>query len=626
MKNTKNKMYSLILSFVIVILLCSCPIINNNGSEYGTLEIDIENMVSRSIQPDHKEISSYRISGTGPNGITFNSINSTETHIEIPNLLEGTWSIKVEALNSESVIIGSKQKDIEIDGPLTIRTFNLEYLSGNGIFDLSIKYPEYMTFIDSVTVKLSLNSSQVDNSTLDSDTAITTGGDSVISKQYSTLNSNLYDIEIIFKDDTSTQIGENLIDEVNIIKGLTTNGEFVVDSSNIFGEQEIYAPSRNDLVGFPTDHESFFGTSISIDEDTAVICDNYDVGEDHYGLEIGSAHIFERNNTNGNWSETVRLTPKDTDSQNKDLFGYSSCISGDRIIVGAPDHDTTFDKQEGCAFIFTRNTQGEWDDGVIIKADSVVEYDRFGSSVAINGDIAMVGTKNATPDLTANHGTVYIYQYNSLTESWDFVSKLVGSDTEYSFGQSLAMNDEICIAGGSDFAYIIEQDVSDNWIKSTKLDPNDIDSTSHEFGVDVDISDNAIIIGAPSINNSYAGRAYIYNLSDLSVEIRIGETNATTDMNFGSSVAISDKYAVIGDYTLEDDDDIQTGGCFIYIKDGSTWNKISELYSTDKTLLNNELDCFANDICIDEDNLLVAAYKDDYNNTNTGSVYAYELP
>jgi hypothetical protein len=68
----------------------------------------------------------------------------------------------------------------------------------------------------------------------------------------------------------------------------------------------------------------------------------------------GSAYIFERD-TSGNWSQKQKIVANDR--QVEDGFGYSVAISGNCAIVGAywEDHDvndTNYVGNAGSAYIF----------------------------------------------------------------------------------------------------------------------------------------------------------------------------------------------------------------------------------------------------------------------------------
>ena len=99
----------------------------------------------------------------------------------------------------------------------------------------------------------------------------------------------------------------------------------------------------------------------------------------------------DRNGTQLNrLAADVRQTKRAaSDRDTSDLFGGSVAISGDIAIVGARRNDDAGD-DSGSAYFFTRQPDGRWLEEKVTVWDAEAE-DRFGTSVAISGDRAIVG-------------------------------------------------------------------------------------------------------------------------------------------------------------------------------------------------------------------------------------------
>ena len=69
-----------------------------------------------------------------------------------------------------------------------------------------------------------------------------------------------------------------------------------------------------------------------------------------------AAYIFKRDGSTGVWTEQTKLTPT-SDSQNStsDKFGQSVSISGNYAIVGAPEYNHNQTQRTGAAYIFVRS-------------------------------------------------------------------------------------------------------------------------------------------------------------------------------------------------------------------------------------------------------------------------------
>ena len=90
----------------------------------------------------------------------------------------------------------------------------------------------------------------------------------------------------------------------------------------------------------------------------------------------GSAYIFRRTGTNTWDAGTKILAP---DAATGDEFGSSVAIDGNTAIVGAYRNDSF----TGSAYIFRRTGTNAWDGGEKIVASDDVGGDQFGYSVGI---------------------------------------------------------------------------------------------------------------------------------------------------------------------------------------------------------------------------------------------------
>jgi hypothetical protein len=99
------------------------------------------------------------------------------------------------------------------------------------------------------------------------------------------------------------------------------------------------------LGGDSFDH---FGSSVSINGNCIIIGSPDD--DDHYmGRDSGSAYVFELDGTE--WKQRAKLTA--LDAQYDDFFGTSVTIDGDYAIVGAPGDDDN-GRESGSVYVFKR--------------------------------------------------------------------------------------------------------------------------------------------------------------------------------------------------------------------------------------------------------------------------------
>ena len=142
-----------------------------------------------------------------------------------------------------------------------------------------------------------------------------------------------------------------------------------------------------------------FGASVSIDGDYAIIGVP---GDDDNGDSSGSAYVFKRDGTN--WNEQDKLLA--LDGTEDDCFGWSVSIDGDYAIIGAPwgEDNGVF---SGSAYVFKRDGTN-WNEQDKLLASDGTDDDRFGNSVSINGDYAIIGAP-WDEDNGYDSGSAYIF-------------------------------------------------------------------------------------------------------------------------------------------------------------------------------------------------------------------------
>ena len=188
-----------------------------------------------------------------------------------------------------------------------------------------------------------------------------------------------------------------------------------------------------------------FGVSVGVSGDTVVI------GASNSG---GSAYVFVR--PAGGWSSSLPLTESakltvSGGTSTADSFGQSVAISGDVIVVGAPGEDA--------AYVFVKPAGG-WTsplpltESAKLTASDAPPQSAFGNRVAVDGDTIVV-----VPDTSAGQRSAYVFVKPvggwtrpptdpPLTEN----AKLTVSGTAVSdlFGISLAVSGDTIVVGASD--------------------------------------------------------------------------------------------------------------------------------------------------------------------------------
>jgi hypothetical protein len=273
------------------------------------------------------------------------------------------------------------------------------------------------------------------------------------------------------------------------------------------------------------------------------------------------------------------------------FFGFSVAISGNYAIVGA--YSTPSDNGgpgEGKAYIYNAST------GALIHTldnPNALDagFDWFASSVGISGNYAIVGAFEED-DSNLNSGKAYIFNVTTgaLVHTLDNPNAF-GTSTGDNFGYSVAIDGDRAIVGArfeddtdggnSGKAYIFN--VTTGALVHTLDNPNAFNtSAADNFGSSVAISGNYAIVGAPAEDDAdgvQSGKAYIFNVTNGSLLHTLDNPNPvgiSFNDSFGGSVAISGNYAIVG-ARLEDEADVGNDSGKAYIFDVTTGNLVHTL-------------------------------------------------
>ena len=247
----------------------------------------------------------------------------------------------------------------------------------------------------------------------------------------------------------------------------------------------------------------WFGLSVSINGNYAIVGAH---GDDD---ESGSAYIFKRDGTT--WSQQAKLTANDAAAG--DEFGLPVSINGDYAIVGAIQNSIM---GPGAAYIFKR-VGDSWTQQIKLFDSNGASQDRFGHSVSINGDYAIVGVL-LDDDNGQNSGTVFIFKREE--ETWYQYTKITGEAADSRFGKSVSIEGNCLAIGAAELAYIYKLSGS-TWAQQIKIIPDD-GEVGDQFGDAISISGSYTIVGA--IHHNQTGAAYVVDGVDVgsAVTVQIG--------------------------------------------------------------------------------------------------------
>jgi hypothetical protein len=161
---------------------------------------------------------------------------------------------------------------------------------------------------------------------------------------------------------------------------------------------------------------------------------------DERALNAGAVYVFTRSESS--WSQQAKLTAED--GAETDIFGVRVALSGDTVLISARrDDDDVMGIDAGSAYIFTR-TGTKWQQQIKLTASDGAADDRFGRSVALVADTALIGAM-FQDDKGDNSGSAYVFTRSGTT--WNQQVKLTAADGAKgdAFGWSVALSDDTAV-------------------------------------------------------------------------------------------------------------------------------------------------------------------------------------
>ena len=295
---------------------------------------------------------------------------------------------------------------------------------------------------------------------------------------------------------------------------------------------------------------------------------------------------------------------------------------------------------------------GDWDELQKFVASDRAQLARFGGSVSIDGDYAIVSASLESMDESGGNmlyaaGAAYIFIRQGGV--WVQQQKLVAADrhAQACFGSSVSISGSFAIVGAlyepynslnrdsvfrAGAAYIFERSGT-TWTQVRKVVAPQR-GADDDFGVSVGISGTYAIVGAwrhdlgagggGAVNG--AGAAYIYLRADTgwAQQQKITAGVRQVGAGFGYSAAISGNRAIVG--AMEEDSGSlgDAGAAYLFRRNDTTWVQEEKLVAFDAEGSNE----FGWSVSISGDDAAIGAYRAHYDGPGSrvnmaGCVYVY---
>lgn len=251
-------------------------------------------------------------------------------------------------------------------------------------------------------------------------------------------------------------------------------------------------------------------------------------------------------------------------------LGTSVAISGDVAVVGANNESS----QTGAAYVFVGSAAG-WTNmtqTATLTASDGVAGDGFGQAVAISGDTIVVGAQNLS--------TVYLYVkpgsgWTNMTQT----AKLTASEPTSRFGLGLAISGNTVVVGAYGTnqvrtAYVYEKPGA-GWIDMQQTGEL-LARNKGDFGLAVGVSGNTIVVGAPTALSQY-GVVYVYTKpsggwTNVRPTAELVSKIRSAGSNFGGTISISGSTVIVGASFISE----LAGEAYVFVEPQGGWTSMTE--------------------------------------------------
>ena len=341
------------------------------------------------------------------------------------------------------------------------------------------------------------------------------------------------------------------------------------------------------------------------------------------------------------------------------FFSAGMAVNNDYLMLGASFEDTDADglnpmEAAGAVYIYQKDESNHW-----AQSQKIVPLDReavagFGYNIRLDGDYAIIGAYQREYTTAAgvsidNAGTVYVFKYNSSTDVWEEVQKIITSDLDFdeTLGDHIAIEGDVMVIGvnrqdtdtNGEFylpqagaAYVFERNTNGVWVEMQKLTQLDR-LYGDQFGNAVAIDNNIVYIGSFAKEYTNQGAVYTFKKNANNVweqQQKIVSPEIADNQLFGYTIAVHQNsmaisaargYTVINETTMPD-----TGAVYMFeYSDQNEWAFTEKIQN-----INSETnDAFGESLALNDSFLLITSRYEssDENGENelyqSGTAYIY---
>lgn len=319
---------------------------------------------------------------------------------------------------------------------------------------------------------------------------------------------------------------------------------------------------RSDLTPPGIDPGDGFGFRVSIAGSYAIVGSS---GDDDQGLESGAAYVFDISDPDAPMLAAKLLGPSGGPF---DFFGSDVAVDGDIVVVGASGADDAAG-DGGAAYAFKLREDAPPILIATLLSPAPGAFDLFGTAVDISGTTAIVGSPFSSPAGVSDAGAAYLFDVSAdATEGRTSFAALaeLRSPAPISggwFGTSVAIHCDHVVVGSIGGAGRADLfERSGGPATQSFLPPESTGPTT--FGRTVGLSGGRVMVAAPA-TGATPGSAVVYDIATGDPLVRLVTEVPAAGDGFGAWIAIDGVRAIAGAPTVGDDD----GAIYVYAIDSA---------------------------------------------------------
>lgn len=244
-----------------------------------------------------------------------------------------------------------------------------------------------------------------------------------------------------------------------------------------------------------------FGSAMALDGDWLLVGAALDDSQ-----EVGSGAVYAFEREDGAWTERPKLLEEGAFPKSNRNFGRTMAISGRRAAIVA--------KSVGPGTVNVLDQVGDgWSQTARFDGAELGAAPNFGISVAVHGDLLVVGADDETVGEASNAGAVYTFDLSGRSPPQKVVAAAPVVDLRFGISVAAGVQAWFATALAADIgsAYFFTQAPS-GWTQAHVFAPAE-PLLADGYGSALSASGNAVIVGAPTYLFQ-PGRAVIYALDD----------------------------------------------------------------------------------------------------------------